>query len=110
MGYCIFLSAAVMLLLPANVYAAILFAVLFGAYAGVVETVQRALIPDYVGEKLRGTAYGLYYLVVGSTFFVSNSVVGTLWEFFGSSVASAYSISLSAVAIVAMILFVRRKK
>jgi len=32
-----------------------------------------------------------------------------LWEFFGSSVASAYSISLSAVAIVAMILFVRKK-
>jgi len=109
LGYCIFLSAAVMLLLPANVYAALLFAVLFGAYAGVVETVQRALIPDYVGEKLRGTAYGLYYLIVGSTFFVSNSVVGTLWEFFGSSVASVYSISLSAFAIVAMMVFIRKR-
>jgi MFS family permease len=109
LGYGIFLSTAVMLLLPATVYVAILVAVLFGTYAGVVETVQRALIPDYVGKKLRGTAYGLYYLVVGSTFLVSNSVVGTLWEFFGSSIASAYSISFSAVAIVAMILFIRRK-
>lgn len=108
LGYSIFLSTALMILLPSTVYVALLVAVLYGAYAGVVETIQRALIPDYVGEKLRGTAYGIYYLVVGSAFFVSNSVVGTLWEIFGSSVASAYSISLSAVAIVAMILFVRR--
>jgi MFS family permease len=109
LGYGIFLSAALMFLLPATGYAALLVAVFYGAYAGVIETVQRALIPDYVGEKLRGTAYGIYYLVVGSAFFVSNAVVGTLWEIFGSSTASAYSISLSAVAIVAMIVFVKTK-
>ncbi len=108
LGYSIFLSTALMILLPATVYVALLVAVLYGVYAGVVETVQRALIPNYVGEKLRGTAYGIYYLFVGSAFFVSNSVVGTLWEIFGSSIASFYSISLSVVAIVAMILFVRR--
>jgi MFS family permease len=82
---------------------------MYGAYLGVVDTVQRALIPDYVEKSLRGTAYGLYYLVVGSAFFVSNVVVGGLWEFFGSSVASTYSIALSAVAIVAMTLFVKKK-
>jgi MFS family permease len=109
LGYGVFLATALTLLLPSTVYVAFLVAVLYGAYAGVVETVQRALIPDYVGEKLRGTAYGLYYLVVGSAFFVSNSVVGTLWELFGSSAASAYSIILSAVAIVAMTVFVRKK-
>ncbi|MGD2066651.1 MAG: MFS transporter [Candidatus Bathyarchaeota archaeon] len=109
LGYGIFLVASLMILLPATGYVAFLVAVVYGAYAGVVETVQRALIPDYVEEKLRGTAYGLYYLVVGSAFFVSNSVVGTLWEVFGSSAASVYSISLSAVAIMAMMLFVRKK-
>jgi MFS family permease len=109
LGYGIFLSTALMLLLPTTGYAALLVAVMYGAYLGVVETVQRALIPDYVGEKLRGTAYGLYYLVVGSAFFVSNAVVGSLWEYFGSSVASSYSVALSAVAIVAMVVFVRKK-
>jgi MFS family permease len=109
MGYAVFLSTTLLILLPATVYAALLIAVMYGAYFGVVETVQRALIPDYVGENLKGTAYGIYYLVVGSAFFVSNTVVGTLWEYFGSSVASSYSIILSAVAIVAMVLFVRKK-
>jgi len=108
-GYAIFLSAALLFLLPATVYVALLVAVMFGAYVGVVETVQRALIPGYVEENLKGTAYGIYYLVVGSAFFVSNAVVGALWEYFGSSVASTYSITLSAIAIVAMMLFVRKK-
>ena len=109
LGYGIFLSTTLLFLVPATGYVALLVAVMYGAYIGVVETVQRALIPDYVGEKLRGTAYGLYYLVVGSAFFVSNAVVGSLWEYFGSSVASSYSIALSAVAIVAMAVFVRKK-
>jgi len=109
LGYGIFLSTTLLILLPATGYVALLVAVFYGAYIGVIETVQRALIPDYVGEKLRGTAYGIYYLVVGSSFFVSNAVVGSLWEYFGSSVASTYSIILSAVAILAMMLFVRKK-
>jgi MFS family permease len=108
-GYGVFLSTTLLFLLPATGYVALLVAVFYGAYVGIVETVQRALIPDYVGEKLRGTAYGLYYLVVGSAFFVSNAVVGSLWEYFGSSVASSYSITLSVIAILAMMLFVRKK-
>ncbi len=109
LGYVIFLSSLLLIMFSASASVALLIAVIYGAYIGVVETVQRALIPDYVGEKLRGTAYGIYYLVVGSAFFVSNAVVGTFWEYFGSSVASTYSITLSAVAIFAMILFVRKK-
>jgi len=108
-GYGVFFSTTMLFLLPTTGYVALLIAVMYGAYFGVVETVQRALIPDYVEEKLRGTAYGIYYLVVGSAFFVSNAVVGSLWEFFGSSVASTYSITLSAIAIVAMTVFVRKK-
>ena len=109
LGYSIFFSTALLILLPATGFAAVLVAVFFGAYVGVVETVQRALIPEYVSEGLKGTAYGIYYLVVGSAFFVSNAVVGSLWEYFGSSFASAYSLILSAVAISAMVLFVKKK-
>ncbi|MCZ2808341.1 MAG: MFS transporter [Candidatus Bathyarchaeota archaeon] len=109
LGYGIFLSTTLLILLPTTGYVALLVAVLYGAYIGIVETVQRALIPDYVGKKLRGTAYGIYYLVVGSSFFVSNAVVGSLWEYFGSSVASTYSLTLSVIAILAMIVFVRKK-
>ena len=109
LGYCVFLSSALLMLLPVSGIVALMVAVVYGAYLGIVETVQRALIPDYVRESLRGTAYGVYYLLVGSAFFVSNTVVGILWEHFGSSIASTYSIILSVVAILAMVTFVRKK-
>jgi MFS family permease len=111
LGYGVFLSSVMlMLFLPLNGFSAFLVAVFYGAYFGIIETVQRALIPSYVSSNLRGTAYGIYYLIVGSAFFVSNAVVGSLWEYFGSSIASTYSIITSVVAIAFMILFLNRKK
>jgi len=108
-GYAVFLSNMLFFLLPTTGYLAVIIAVFYGAYLGVVETVQRALIPNFVEPKLRGTAYGIYYLAVGSAFFVSNVVVGNLWECFGSSIASTYSLVLSLIAIFAMIIFLTRK-
>jgi len=111
LGYGVFLfSVLLILLLPLNGFNAFLVAVSYGAYFGIIETVQRALIPCYVNSNLRGTAYGIYYLIVGSAFFVSNAVVGSLWEYFGSSTASAYSIITSITAIAFMILFLNRKR
>lgn len=111
LGYGVFLFTVVLiLLLPLNGFDAFLVAVSYGVYFGIVETVQRALIPSYVNSSLRGTAYGVFYLVVGSAFFVSNAVVGSLWEYFGSSAASTYCIITSVSAIVFMILFLNRKR
>jgi MFS family permease len=110
LGYGVFLVTTLLILLPVNGSVALLVAIFFGGYTGVIETVQRALIPDYVEKNLRGTAYGIYYLIVGSAFFVSNAVVGSLWEYFGSSLASTYSIITSVIAISAMLLFIIKKK
>jgi len=109
LGYFVFLSSALLLLAPANVFSALLVAVVYGCYMGIVETVQRALVPEYVDGRLGGTAYGVYYLVVGSAFFAANTVVGTLWELSGSSVAAAYSIVVSVVAIAAMVVLVKKR-
>jgi MFS family permease len=110
LGYGLFLSSVMLILfLPLSGLSAFLVAVFYGAYYGTVETVQRALIPEYVGGTLRGTAYGIYYLVLGLAFFVSNAVVGSLWEYCGPSLAVTYSTITSVAAIVCMILFLKRK-
>ena len=111
LGYCVFLSTMMLVLLfPRNGFNAFLVAVFFGAYFGITETLQRALIPEHVESNLRGTAYGLYYLVVGSAFFVSNAVVGMLWELFGSSIATSYSAIVSSIAIIGMLYFLKKRK
>jgi MFS family permease len=107
-GYLVFAASAGLLYAsPKAVPYAYLTAAVYGVYMGVVETVQRALVPGYVEEALLGTAYGVYYLVVGSAFFVSNTVVGRLWQSQGLWASSAYSVSLCLAAFLGLSLFTR---
>jgi MFS family permease len=88
-------------------YASILAAV-FGIYIGISETLQRAVIPKYISSELRGTAYGMYNVVVGSGFFVSNIVFGYLWDNFNLLIAVLYSISFAFAAIIGMLAFIKK--
>ncbi|HIE19299.1 TPA: hypothetical protein EYP75_06195, partial [Candidatus Bathyarchaeota archaeon] len=97
-------------LFPRNYYAAFLIALIFGAYDGIANTVGRALIPKYTENALRGTAYGLYYLVVGLGFLIANITVGALWQSYSPSTAAAYSITLASISIIGMILFIKQRK
>jgi len=109
LGYGVFLLSTLLLpTMPRMVASAYIIAATFGVYMGIVETVQRALIPSYVDSSLRGTAYGAYYLVVGAAFFVANTVVGSLWESQGLWTSSFYSVALSGMAILGMLVFTRR--
>ena len=98
------------IVLQGNWVFAFLLAVIYGIYMGTGETIQRALIPKYAPNELRATAYGIYYLTVGLCFLVANIVVGVLWETFNSSLAFTYSTATSAVAIISMTAFIRRKE
>ena len=107
-GYLVFVvSAALLYVSPKAVPSAYLIAAVYGVYRGVVETVQRALIPGYVEEAVLGTAYGVYYLVVGSAFFISNTVVGLLWQSQGLWASSAYSVALCLAAFLGLTFFTK---
>ena len=88
-------------------YASILAAI-FGLYVGISETLQRAVIPKYISSELRGTAYGVYNVVVGVGFFVSNIVFGYLWDNFNLLIAVLYSISFAFAAIIGMLAFIKK--
>lgn len=75
-----------------------------------METLQRAVVSVYVGPEMCATAFGLYYMVIGLCFFVCNTIFGLLWDTFNFDMAAIYSVSLSVVAIVGMLIFIRRCK
>jgi len=109
LGYGAFLVSTLLLpSIPRAVASAYVVAAVFGVYMGIVETVQRALIPGYVESRLRGTAYGAYYLVVGASFFVANTVVGSLWQSRGIWASSLYSVALAGAATLGMLAFTKR--
>ena len=107
-GYMVFVvSTILMAILSENSLSAYILASAFGIYLGIGETVQRAIIPKYVSSEMRGTAYGLYYLVIGITFFVANVVFGFLWDVYTLNIAVTYSLVLSVGAILGMFIFIK---
>lgn len=111
MGFAAFFSASLLsMMLQGNLAFAFLIAVVYGIYFGIAETIQRALIPEYAPTDLRATAYGIYYLTVGLCFLVANIIVGTLWEYVGTSAAFAYSTVTSVIAIIGILIFIKWKK
>ncbi len=109
LGYAIFAAFAIlMILLSGNSLYAYVFAAVFGLYAGVYETVQRAVVPRFVPSDLRGTAFGVFNLVLGACFLVSNFAFGYIWDNLGLEYAVYYSLTPTAIAGIAMFMFQRK--
>ncbi len=73
-----------------------LIAVLYGLFFGSYETLYRAVVPRYAPGELRGTAYGLFYLVNGLAALAGMTIVGYLWDAYGRAVAFSYSAAVGA--------------
>ena len=104
-GYAVFAASAAMMVLSYGAAYAYMVAIVYGAYAGIAETLQRAVIPRDVPPESRGTAFGLYNLVVGFGFFAAGVVFGLLWDISGIIAATTYSIVLAAAAMIGMSIF-----
>lgn len=111
MGYGLFTVVSIMGILSFTESSVVfVMAAIFGLYHGISETVQRAIIPKYIASEVRGTAYGVYYLFIGISFLVANTIFGTLWEIAGAQYAFTYSLVISVVAIVALLVFIFTKR
>ncbi len=111
LGYAVFFGTTLLcIVLEGNPLFAFLIAAVYGVYSGIIETIQRALIPRYAPSGLRATAYGVYYLVVGVSFFAANTAVGVLWTQVSMNIAFTYSLLTSIAAIVGMAAFIASSK
>jgi predicted MFS family arabinose efflux permease len=97
------------LLLAGNPLYAFLIAFLFGSYLAISETVQRAIIPDFAKPQLKGTAYAIYYSVIGSGSLVANVVFGGLWSSIGPTAAFQYSVAAGIVGFLVLVTFLIRE-
>ena len=110
LSYIIFLATSVGgLLLIGNPLYAFLMALLFGSYLGIAETVQRAIIPDFTRPGLKGTAYALYYTLIGIGSMVANPTFGVLWSNISPTAAFQYSILTTTAGVAALIMFTARR-
>lgn len=110
-GYGLFFVSVLLFLTPFVAPAFIFFlAAVYGAYQGIGETIEKAFVPSFAPKELRATAYGTYYLVEGGAYFISNAVFGMLWEYVDVTTACSFSLIMSAIGIIGMIVFFRKGK
>lgn len=57
--------------------------VLYGAYIGLTEGVEKALLADAAPEEHKATIYGLHALTVGVALLPASLIAGLLWEWCG---------------------------
>ena len=57
----------------------------YGIYFGLTEGVEKALVADFAPTHLRGSAFGLYHLVVGIGAFPASLLFGLVWQKFGAA-------------------------
>ena len=74
-----------------------LFAV-YGIYFGLTEGVEKALVADFAPAHLRGSAFGLYHLIVGVGAFPASLLFGLVWQKFGSAAAFGMGAGLAMLA------------
>ncbi|MFO0725450.1 MAG: MFS transporter [Myxococcota bacterium] len=85
-----------------------LFAV-YGAYHGLTEPVEKALVKDLAPEEARGRAYGLYNFWSGIMALVAGVLCGALWQSLGAGVALGFGAATALCSAIALPAYVFRK-
>jgi MFS family permease len=80
----------------------------YGIYSGISEGVARAFVADLVPAEKRGTAYGLYYGVVGVALLPASVLAGYLWQAVNPSSAFYFGAALALIAALGMMILVRK--
>lgn len=75
----------------------------YGAYHGLTEGAEKALIADLSSEEDRGAAYGWVALTVGLLAFPASLGFGVLWDEFGPAVPFLTGSALALSAVVALL-------
>lgn len=86
----------------ANNWFWLLFA-LYGVYTGLTKGVEKALVADVAPKDLKGTALGMYSMIVGIGLLPASLLTGWLWNQFGPSIPFYFNGGLAALT--ALLLF-----
>ncbi len=82
----------------------------YGIFFGLTEGVEKALVADFAPAHLRGSAFGLYHLVVGLGAFPASLLFGLVWEKAGPAAAFGMGAVIALLASVLLSLLALKKR
>jgi MFS family permease len=81
--------------------------IFYGVYFGLTEGAEKALVTDLVSPHTRGTAFGMYNLIIGLGALPANLLMGFLLDRFSAMTALVTGASLSLLAAVLLMTLIR---
>jgi MFS family permease len=78
---------------------------IYGAYYGMTEGAERALVADLVESNMRGRAYGLFHGAVGLAALPASLLFGLFWAQLGPMKAFLIGASLAASAVIVLSIY-----
>ncbi len=72
---------------------------LYGIYMALTDGVSKALVVDHARRERRGTALGVYYMLIGIASVVANLLVGLIWHEYGATAALCIGSGCAGVAL-----------
>lgn len=81
----------------------------YGAYFGLTEGVEKALVADLVPVAARGRAFGWYNLAIGLGALPASLLFGVVWDRWGAPMAFTMGATIAAVSACLLYLVVPRR-
>lgn len=109
LGFLFMLAANLLMIFAVHPIMVYLGVFLWGAQMGTTQSVFVSMVSDNTPKAVRGTAFGIFYLVMGIDILIASKIAGVLWDQFGSIGAFRYSAIVTTISIIILILWRRFK-
>ena len=83
--------------------------VLYGAFYGFTEGVEKAVVADFTRREVRGSAYGLYSFADGIAKFPASLLLGILYQHFGAGTAFGFGGACAGIASLGLMVVTRAR-
>lgn len=99
-GAALLIAADIVLAASTSVGGALLGIALWGLHMGFTQGLFAALVADAARPEQRGTAFGVFNLVLGVALLAASALAGAIWDRAGATATFATGAALTAVAVV----------
>lgn len=103
LGVGFLILADLVLALAGNIWAVGLGSAFWGLHMGATQGLLAAIIADTAPADLRGTAFGVFYLVTGAALLFASLIAGWLWSIAGPAMTFYAGAIFSTVALVGLL-------
>jgi MFS family permease len=109
-GISTFMIADLFIALAPNLYTLFIGVFFWGCQMGISQNIFASLVADLAPEDLRGTGFGVFYLISGVSVLCGGFTGGTIAHIYGEGSAFTMSFVIAGAAMAALLFFAPGKK